>query len=80
MQTNNKTICSNCRAILDTGTTLIVGPISQIALLNRAIGGIYDKLTGLVRSMTISFYMSNLFLLNKTVHSRLSYSFIDFFS
>ncbi len=60
MQTNNKTICSNCRAILDTGTTLIVGPTSQIALLNRAIGGIYDKLTGLVRSITISFYMNNI--------------------
>jgi len=62
VQTNNKTICSNCRAILDTGTTLIVGPTSQIALLNRAIGGIYDKLTGLVRSITISFSMSNLFV------------------
>ncbi|CAF3437460.1 unnamed protein product [Rotaria sp. Silwood1] len=47
VQTNGKTICSNCRAILDTGTTLIVGPSNQIALLNYAIGGTYDHEIGL---------------------------------
>ena len=49
--TNDETICSNCRAILDTGTTLIVGPTSQIALLNQAIGGKYNQAIGLVRLM-----------------------------
>lgn len=49
VETNGTTICSNCHAILDTGTTLIVGPVIQISLLNRAIGGVYDQLTGLVR-------------------------------
>ncbi|CAF4524166.1 unnamed protein product, partial [Rotaria sp. Silwood2] len=47
VQTNGKTICSNCRAILDTGTTLIVGPSNQIALLNYVIGGTYEPETGL---------------------------------
>jgi hypothetical protein len=49
VQTNGNTICSNCYAILDTGTTLIVGPTSQIAVLNRAIRATYDQVTGLVR-------------------------------
>lgn len=52
MTTNNEKICSNCRAILDTGTTLIVGPTVQIAMLNRFIGGRYDEDLGLVRSYT----------------------------
>ncbi|CAF0960713.1 unnamed protein product [Adineta ricciae] len=47
VQTNNHIICSNCRAILDTGTTLIVGPTNQIGLLNRLINGTYDSVTGL---------------------------------
>ncbi len=49
MQSNDQIICSNCRAILDTGTTLIVGPKREIALLNRAIGGIYEQNIGLVK-------------------------------
>lgn len=52
MTTNNEKICSSCRAILDTGTTLIVGPTVQIAALNRIIGGRYDEDLGLVRSPT----------------------------
>ncbi len=47
--TNDEIICSKCRAILDTGTTLIVGPINQTALLHQAIGGKYHRDVGLVR-------------------------------
>ncbi|CAF0999471.1 unnamed protein product [Adineta steineri] len=47
IQVNNTIICSNCRAILDTGTTLIIGPKIQIALLHRTIGAIFDEETGL---------------------------------
>jgi hypothetical protein len=49
VQSNGEMICLNCRAILDTGTTLIVGPKRQIALLNRVIGGTYEQDIGLVR-------------------------------
>ncbi len=62
MQTNVETICSNCRAILDTGTTLIVGPTSQIALLNSAIGGTYKQAVGLVRLIMKEFYINITFL------------------
>jgi len=34
---------------LDTGTTLIVGPKLEIALLNRSIGGTYEQAIGLVK-------------------------------
>ncbi|CAM4831894.1 unnamed protein product [Rotaria magnacalcarata] len=47
VKVTDKIICTKCRAILDTGTTLIVGPSSQIALLNRAIGATYDPGSGL---------------------------------
>lgn len=56
MTINNRIICSNCRAILDTGTTLIVGPTNQIAALNRILGGEYNEDINLVRV-----YLSNHF-------------------
>ncbi|CAF1057428.1 unnamed protein product [Adineta steineri] len=40
-------ICSSsCNAIADTGTTLILGPTSQINALNAALGATYDPNTG----------------------------------
>jgi cathepsin D len=43
-------ICSsNCSAIADTGTTLILGPQSQINALNAQLGATYDNNTGWVR-------------------------------
>ncbi len=43
-------ICSsNCNAIADTGTTLILGPESQINALNAQLGVTYDSNTGWVR-------------------------------
>ncbi|CAF0899524.1 unnamed protein product [Didymodactylos carnosus] len=38
---NTKVCSSGCYAIADTGTTLIVGPPSQVNKLNALIGGIY---------------------------------------
>ncbi len=43
-------ICSsNCSAIADTGTTLILGPEDQINALNAQLGATYDTSTGWVR-------------------------------
>jgi hypothetical protein len=39
---------SSTYAILDTGTTLIVGPETQVNKLNNALGATYDKTSGLV--------------------------------
>ncbi len=43
-------ICSsNCNAVADTGTSLILGPTSQIDALNAQLGATYDRSTGWVR-------------------------------
>jgi cathepsin D len=45
-------ICSsNCNAIADTGTTLILGPASQINALNAQLGATYNNHTGWVRDI-----------------------------
>ena len=80
VQTNKHIICSNCRAILDTGTTLIVGPTNQIGLLNRLINGTYDPVTGLVSS-TVSWQSLRKFIpIVYVVCSRLSKPFVRLFS
>ncbi|UJR38065.1 hypothetical protein I4U23_030746 [Adineta vaga] len=70
VQTDGQIICSDCRAILDTGTTLIVGPTNQIALLNRIINGSYDSLTGLYtvdcQSRSLRSFPDVNFLIGKT--------------
>ncbi len=43
-------ICSsNCSAIADTGTSIILGPEGQINALNAQLGATYDNSTGWVR-------------------------------
>ncbi len=45
-------ICSfNCNAIADTGTSIILGPESQISALNAQLGATYDNQTGWVRDI-----------------------------
>ena len=74
----NEKICSNCRAILDTGTTLIIGPTIQIAVLNRALGGKYDEDINLVRYFTK--YSHYVLFLDQIVYSWLSQSIVLIFS
>ncbi|CAF4211326.1 unnamed protein product, partial [Adineta steineri] len=46
----NISICSsNCSAIADTGTTLILGPTSNIRALNAALGATYERSSGWYR-------------------------------
>ncbi|CAF1521360.1 unnamed protein product, partial [Didymodactylos carnosus] len=43
----DKSICSKCYAIADTGTTFIVGPSIEIRKINKFIGSEYDYRRGL---------------------------------
>ncbi|CAF3935365.1 unnamed protein product [Adineta steineri] len=46
----NISICSSsCNAIADTGTTLILGPTSNIRALNAALGATYERSSGWYR-------------------------------
>lgn len=42
----NSVICNHCSGILDTGTSLIIGPDEYIDRINRKIGGTKNRKTG----------------------------------
>jgi hypothetical protein len=62
IQIGDQIICSACHTILDTGTTLIVGPRKEIDQLNQALGAIYESATGLVWRWQRSFAWLIVFL------------------
>ena len=46
---------SNTVAIVDTGTTFIVGPRTSVIALNELIGATFDSYSGMVNFKTILF-------------------------
>ena len=54
-------LCSPCRIILDTGTTLIIGPKESISQLNSVIGAEYQLETDLVRTLRLTNWYLNIF-------------------
>lgn len=55
---SNNTFCKGCRAIVDSGSSLIVGPIKQVRELNKKLGAV-DMIVGVCQQL-IDFYRDDI--------------------